>query len=291
MRLRSMKSGFTLVELLVVIAIIGILVALLLPAVQAAREAARRMSCSNNMKQLGLAIHNHQDARTALPPFESYEGTPVYWSVFHAAIYPYMEQGNLVDVTNYSGATWGNGGHSFLVKNMMCPSDPTSTNGRRPTDPGGWACTSYSANYYMFVDTNNYDSNYGTWRTMGKYGMEMPDGSSNTIGMVERLAFHPVYQWSALHTHPSGTWHGRHHSWVAHYGVFGNYMPMIRPPLNNWVGSRQPVHPYFPSTMHTSLLTLMMDGSVKGVSAGVNPNNWGYALNPGDGQVLPGNWY
>uniref|UniRef100_UPI003563CD6E type IV pilin protein n=1 Tax=Novipirellula sp. TaxID=2795430 RepID=UPI003563CD6E len=71
----SVKRGFTLVELLVVIAIIGVLVGLLLPAVQAAREAARRMSCSNNFKQIGLAIHNYHSAYNQIPTHGSGTGT------------------------------------------------------------------------------------------------------------------------------------------------------------------------------------------------------------------------
>lgn len=88
------RRGFTLVELLVVIAIIGILVGLLLPAVQAAREAARRMQCSNNLKQLGLALHNYHDTHKAFPavamPYT--EGLSL-----HVALMPYIEQQNLFD--------------------------------------------------------------------------------------------------------------------------------------------------------------------------------------------------
>ncbi|HTN76322.1 MAG TPA: DUF1559 domain-containing protein, partial [Pirellulaceae bacterium] len=102
------SSGFTLVELLVVIAIIGILVALLLPAVQAARESARRMQCLNNMKQLGLAMHNHHSAKLYLPHshynyLDSTGSTPAPYSNkqdrrcwFHDML-PYMEQQNLYD--------------------------------------------------------------------------------------------------------------------------------------------------------------------------------------------------
>ncbi|MCL2623191.1 MAG: DUF1559 domain-containing protein [Planctomycetaceae bacterium] len=88
-------GGFTLVELLVVIAIIGILIALLLPAVQAAREAARRMQCSNHLKQMGLAIHNFHDAMKGLPPSNLGDNNRM---TFWALIYPYMEQQALYNI-------------------------------------------------------------------------------------------------------------------------------------------------------------------------------------------------
>src|SRR3954447_11754276 len=88
------RLAFTLVELLVVIAIIGVLVALLLPAVQQAREAARRMSCTNSLKQIGIALHNHHDVKLSFPPGAlntGHNGTPVYttWTV---EILPFIEQ-------------------------------------------------------------------------------------------------------------------------------------------------------------------------------------------------------
>src|SRR3982751_5576547 len=96
--IRVRPRGFTLIELLVVIAIIAVLIALLLPAVQAAREAARRIQCTNNLKQIGLAVHNYGDSLGSLPPGASgcCNGT---WQAF---ILPYMEQGALSNSYNFS---------------------------------------------------------------------------------------------------------------------------------------------------------------------------------------------
>ena len=98
------QRGFTLVELLVVIAIISILVGLLLPAVQNAREAARRTQCMNRLKQIGLALHNYMGVHTSLPfgKGPSYPGSPVYarWSQ-HALILPFMEQGPLWEILDF----------------------------------------------------------------------------------------------------------------------------------------------------------------------------------------------
>ena len=106
----ALRRGFTLVELLVVIAIIGILVALLLPAIQAAREAARRTECGNNLKQLALAAHNFQDTYGGLPPLVSHSEGPT----FFMHILPYIEEQALYDL--YRGGARNPGGESTSVR-------------------------------------------------------------------------------------------------------------------------------------------------------------------------------
>jgi prepilin-type N-terminal cleavage/methylation domain-containing protein len=94
MKIRHFR-GFTLVELLVVIAIIGVLIALLLPAIQAAREAARRMTCTNHLKQLGIGVHNFHDTRNGLPPVTICSNGDSSLVSFWGMIYPFIEQQSL----------------------------------------------------------------------------------------------------------------------------------------------------------------------------------------------------
>src|SRR5262245_17985795 len=95
----SHRRGFTLIELLVVIAIIGVLIALLLPAVQQAREAARRIQCTNNLKQIGLAMHNYHDTVGSFPPARK----GCCWGTWNIFILPYIEQASLYNAWNSSG--------------------------------------------------------------------------------------------------------------------------------------------------------------------------------------------
>jgi prepilin-type N-terminal cleavage/methylation domain-containing protein len=127
------RKGFTLVELLVVIAIIGILVGLLLPAVQAAREAARRMQCSNNAKQIGLAFHNFESARKSLPtslrPPSNVSGSGEQSRVAVLTdLLPYLEQNNIFNQYN-KGINWNQGSNIPLsqtpIPSYICPSNPT----------------------------------------------------------------------------------------------------------------------------------------------------------------------
>jgi prepilin-type N-terminal cleavage/methylation domain-containing protein len=126
------RVGFTLVELLVVIAIIGILIALLLPAVQAAREAARRTQCNNNLKQIGLALHNYHDSHKTFPP-DAVWGAFVaaaptaqqnpYHTTWLLAILPYLEQQPLYDTVDFELPMYGQPVTSTQLGALQCPSD------------------------------------------------------------------------------------------------------------------------------------------------------------------------
>jgi prepilin-type N-terminal cleavage/methylation domain-containing protein/prepilin-type processing-associated H-X9-DG protein len=131
---RSRPLGFTLVELLVVIAIIGVLVALLLPAVQAARESARRTQCSNNLKQIGLALHNYEDTFKSLPFGNNYNAPAATRMApsWCAAILPQMEQKNLYEAFDFNQELNSARNLPFMqtrVAAYTCPSDDASRTG------------------------------------------------------------------------------------------------------------------------------------------------------------------
>jgi prepilin-type N-terminal cleavage/methylation domain-containing protein/prepilin-type processing-associated H-X9-DG protein len=187
------RAAFTLVELLVVIAIIGVLVSLLLPAVQAAREAARRMQCQNNLKQLGLALHNHESAKSDLPSLGDYLGSgTVYWSL-PARLLPYCEKQNVHDLIDFSLPISAQPHVARLrVSFLLCPSEVNDR--ERPDGP--------TFIHYPLT----YGANAGLWHIMqpplgvgeGVFRVnraarfaEITDGTSNTLGMAEVKAFTP----------------------------------------------------------------------------------------------------
>ena len=208
------RSGFTLVELLVVIAIIGVLIALLLPAVQQAREAARRMQCSNNLKQLGLAFHNYHDTLGKLPPMYIQEvpSTDNYghwaWSVF---LLPYLEQGNTYDAmqpnTRSASVAIGANKQIFQTRNdaFRCPSDTGPDFHDSGLDPG-YAIEGPSggggvalSNYVVSVNIANprqrkaTDGRTGTTGNIGPFYRDsntgfrdITDGLSHTLLVGER---------------------------------------------------------------------------------------------------------
>ena len=195
------RRAFTLVELLVVIAIIGILIALLLPAVQAAREAARRSQCTNNLKQIGLALQNYHDTYNRIPALRGGTAGTNPWNNGNngqlsawIGLLPFMEQGPLWEKISkgdstyppFGPAAWSASFAPFRqqVPALLCPSDPAGTN-RDPNSTQG------RTNYMFSVGDTMNDNAYGEtrgvfagqrWRRFA----DITDGLSNTIALAER---------------------------------------------------------------------------------------------------------
>jgi prepilin-type N-terminal cleavage/methylation domain-containing protein len=300
---RQKAAGFTLIELLVVIAIIAILIGLLLPAVQKVREAAARIQCSNNLKQLGLALQNLADTYSSqMPPFMGhypYE-TSVYGAA-HVFILPFIEQQNIYNIiaanASYAGNNWNYAEAAKPnLKIFICPSDWTIGT---PAE----ADASYAVNAVLFgqgpitapaANGNSPAIGYpwGSQRGGGSWGpntnltwtwggahfpASIPDGTSNTIAWIDKVA--------------RCAGHGT--LWATNSATNG-WQPEVgfrMPPPNALYDIGFCAHSYYASSGHTGTVQAgLCDGSVRSITQGTSPYTYNIALIPNDGLPLGPDW-
>jgi prepilin-type N-terminal cleavage/methylation domain-containing protein len=281
------RKGFTLIELLVVIAIISMLMGLLLPAVQKAREAASRISCANNLKQIGLALHNHEGTFGRLPPSRMGDGMAT-WAVL---ILPYLEQENLYRQWNLNATYYqqNNVARMTPYKGYYCPSrrsaatDPVSISGdswsgggpAAPHFPGGLG--DYVANIgttgfdYPFVAPPN--GAFQSGRGLGFNAFFM-DGLSNTVFVGEK---HVPINYFGVGWWDCSIYNGDYFPCSCRSG--GPNYPLTNNPQDmGWkFGS-----------LHTGIVQFCFgDGGVRSVPAATNPDTVGLLMQRNDGQVIP----
>jgi prepilin-type N-terminal cleavage/methylation domain-containing protein/prepilin-type processing-associated H-X9-DG protein len=313
----SRKRGFTLVELLVVIAIIGILISLLLPAVQAAREAARRMQCSSNLKQVGLAFHNFHDTYRKFPDATTWKDSTTHFidKTWPIDIFPYLEQGNLYaqldDIQQFgaNGGIWGSANAALVATHVPifeCPSAPV------PHEFTGWwsgvgVKQNFDANKkvatgdYMRARELQYDDGTGVqiietalyWRAESHFS-DITDGTSNTI-LIHETAGAPDPYFAGKKLSPSdddyadtrdeliwvGPWASYKHWRVRNHSADGHTRFAGTCLVNCNNGQAQP-YSFHPGGCQF----VMCDGSVQFISENVNINTAVALFGRSDGLVV-----
>ncbi|QDT53698.1 Type II secretion system protein G precursor [Caulifigura coniformis] len=316
---RRRRSGFTLIELLVVIAIIAILIALLLPAVQQAREAARRTQCKNNLKQIGLALHNYHDTFTLFPyGFNGVEGQYVVHGrdTWHQQIWPYIEQGPLYNMYQADTSNWlmytPDAIAGQTIPGFSCPSDPNapSTRGGGSSRSKGFQ-GSYAGNAGVgatfTVDANNiitvtnsttvgadYTGVFGNKSNVKIGGIT--DGTSNTLLASEGIIRNGTGAFGEL----GGYWGGGPHG---AYGFSTAAVPNTSLADNPYscMATTQPGAPKnapctavssgnrfnYARSYHTGgVHAAMSDGSVRFVSENIDVQTWMKLGIRKDGQTI-----
>ncbi len=311
------RRGFTLIELLVVIAIIAILIALLLPAVQQAREAARRSTCKNNLKQIGLAMHNYHDTHKSFPPgminsvtsSATGIGTGWAWGTF---ILPYIDQAPLYNKLNPSGimnvndsTTLGYLRTPLPVYN--CPSDPgesmeQNSLARVVMTIGGTASSATAIGKSNYIGSagagQNLDGNNGLGAREGVLFnlssiqfRDITDGTTNVFMVYERDTMKHSSNAATVETHIGGNWAGVSAPQLTNanydaYAVLGS----IRGTYGEINGSATRVDRRDPASMHEGgMHVLLCDGATRFVSENISLDLAIDLAHRNDGEVV-GEW-
>jgi prepilin-type N-terminal cleavage/methylation domain-containing protein len=287
------RRAFTLVELLVVFAIVALLVGLTLPAVQKVREAAARLKCAGNLKQLALAAHAAHDAGGTLPPGLGYWSNRTAYGTFHFHLLPFIEQGALYERSRNAGVYFVANNQTFAqrVPAFECPGDPSVPADGRGRDlvGNGWGVASYAVNVQVVCRVSAAGAMLETEHS-ARIPHAFPDGASNTLLMTEKYAqcFNANYPTGGTYWgyYVTGSGLLPYHpgfaiSWNGYsYGPASKFL--VRPtPYNGGCDPTMASSPH-PGGIQAALA----DGSVRFLSADVSVYTWWYLCTPAGGETF-----